>query len=322
MNLRLVRLLKLHGLYCAPAGEDGADLGSGEDAGQTELDMNNDAGEGAEGGEEQGDGEGADGADGGETAAEDAEVIVSLGEDQQQEEEDPTRAPEWLRDLRKSNREKDRRIRELESQVAAATPAPAAVVVGEKPKLEDFDYEPEKFAAALDAWHVRKAQADEQQKKREDTQNRERAQWTSRLDAVTKAAEGLKVPDLEDATAAFESAFSMVQQGIVLGGPEDAKTSAMLKYALGKNPAKARELAAIQDPVKFAVALGKLEMQLKVTPRKVAPAPDKKVSSAVSGAAAVDNQIERLREDARRTGDYSKVAEYRRQQDKKAAAAK
>lgn len=315
MNLRLARLLKLHGLYCAPAGEDGADLGGGEE--QAELDLANEG----EGGE-AGDGEGGESvADGADPATDDAEVIVSLGEEQQ-EEEDPARAPDWVRDLRKANREKDSRIRDLERQLATASPAPAAVVVGEKPTLEGCDYEPEKFATQLDAWHARKAQADEQQKKREETQNRERAQWTSRLDAVTKASEGLKVRDHEDATAAFEGAFSMVQQGIVLGGPEDAKTSAMLRYALGKNPAKARELASIQDPVKFAVALGKLEMQLKVTPRKTAPAPDTRVSSAVSGAAAVDNQIERLREDARRTGDYSKVAEYRRQQDKKAAAAK
>lgn len=251
-------------------------------------------------------------------------MVVTLGEEVPPEEEDPARAPDWLRDLRKSNRDKDRRIRELEAERAArgTTSESAAIVVGEKPKLEDFDYDGEKFATALESWHGRKAQAEEQQRKRDETQSRERAQWTSRLDAVTKASEGLKVRDHEDATAAFEGVFSMIQQGIVLGGPDDAKTSAMLRYALGKNPAKARELAAIQDPVKFAVALGKLEMQLKVTPRRTAPAPDAKVSSSVAGATAVDNQLERLREDARRTGDYSKVAEYRRQQDKKSAAAK
>lgn len=319
MNLRLARLLKLHGLFCAPAGEDGADLGGGDD--QAQLDLEN--GDVAADNQDQPVDEAAAAEAAAEaSAAEDAEVIVTLGEEATAEEEDPARAPEWLRDLRKSNREKDRRIRELEAERASrgASTESAAIVVGEKPKLEDFDYDPEKFATALDAWHGRKAQADEQQKKRDETQTRERAQWTSRLDAVTKASEGLKVRDHEDATAAFEGAFSMIQQGIVLGGPDDAKTSAMLRYALGKNPAKARELAAIQDPVKFAVALGKLEMQLKVTPRKAAPAPDSRINSGVAGAAAVDNQIERLREDARRTGDYSKVAEYKRQQEKKAAA--
>ncbi len=318
MNHRLARLLKLHGLYCAPAGDDGAASGTGGDV------VAPPEGEGGEAGEEVDPDPDAEAAAAAAAEEANAEVVVTLGDETPPEEEDPARAPDWLRDLRKSNREKDRRIRELEAERATrgTSSESAAVVVGDKPKLEDFDYDGEKFAAALESWHGRKAQADEQQRKRDETQSRERAQWTSRLDAVTKASDGLKVRDHEDATAAFEGVFSMIQQGIVLGGPDDAKTSAMLRYALGKNPVKARELAAIQDPVKFAVALGKLEMQLKVTPRKTAPAPDAKVSSSVAGATAVDNQVERLREEARRTGDYSKVAEYRRQQDKKTAAAK
>lgn len=258
----------------------------------------------------------AEGSDATGAAAADAgaaeEIVVSLGEEQPAPEEDERRAPEWLRELRKANREKDRRIRELEGRLAQANPAPAAVVVGDKPTMESCDFDADRFATELEAWHGRKMEADKQARERAQAEDQVRAQWQTRIDAVGTASSSLKLADLEDATHAFEDTFSLVQQGIVIGGPEDPKTAALLRYALGKNPGKAKELAAIKDPVKFAFAVARLETQLKVTPRKAAPAPDKPVRSTVAGAAAVDNQLLRLQEEADRTGDRTKVAAYLR----------
>ena len=44
------------------------------------------------------------------------EVVVSIGEEAPPPEE-PAHAPEWVRELRKSDREKSRRIRELEAKL-------------------------------------------------------------------------------------------------------------------------------------------------------------------------------------------------------------
>jgi len=54
-----------------------------------------------------------------------------------------------------------------------------------------------------------------------------------------------------------------------------------------------------------------LETKLKVTSRKTAPAPEKTIkgSGALSGSS--DSQLERLREEAARTGDMSKVVAYK-----------
>ena len=71
------------------------------------------------------------------------EEVITLGGEPAPEE---PRAPDWLRDLRKSNREKERRIRELESQLQAPS---APVALGEKPTLKGCDYDDEKFEAAL-----------------------------------------------------------------------------------------------------------------------------------------------------------------------------
>jgi len=244
-----------------------------------------------------------------EQDAVDDEVVVSIGDPPETPEEDERKAPEWVRDLRRNNRELVRKQRELEAENARlrgmGAQQPAAVVVGEKPTLEGCDYDADKFAEQLEAWHARKLEADAQQKKREQAEEQQKAQWQTRIDAVSKAVASIKVSDYADAAEVFEDTFSIVQQGIVLGGPEDAKTSAMLRYALGKNPGKAKELAAITDPVKFAFAVAKLETQLKVTPRKTAPLPESRLRASVAGAASSAARLQELHEKAQRTGDYT-----------------
>jgi hypothetical protein len=84
-------------------------------------------------------------------------------------------------------------------------------------------------------------------------------------------------------------------------------------YALGRNPKKAKELAEIKDPVKFAFAVAKLEKDMKVTNRKQAPAPERVVTGTGRSSGAVDSQLERLREEAARTGNMTKVIAYKRQ---------
>lgn len=276
----------------------------------TDTDPEDDTPEKGDESDDEGD-EGASDDEGADTDEAD-ELVVSIGGESQAADDDQNRAPEWVRELRKSNREKDRRIRELEQQVTAK-PGPQAVVVGDKPTLESYDYDAEKFERDLEAWHTRKREADEQQRARAAADEQLQKQWQSRIDAVTKASTELKVKDSEDAAQAFDDTFSIVQRGIVLGGPDDPKASALLRYALGKNPKKAKELAAINDPVKFTYAVAKLETQLKVTPRKTAPTPDRAVRSSVAGASSVDNQLERLRTEAAKTGDFSKVHQYRQQ---------
>lgn len=288
-----------------------ADADDVADAGADER-----ADEAAEGAAAEGEATGEAVADG-----EGDELIISIGEPTETgAEDDQQRAPDWVRELRKSNREKDRRIRELEARVSQEAPAAQAVVVGDKPTLEGCDFDAEKFERDLEAWHGRKREAEDQKRQREQAQQQDQQRWQTRLEAVTKAATGLKVHDYEDAQANFEDTFSIVQQGIVLGGPDDAKNSALIRYALGKNPKKAQELAAIKDPVRFAFAVAKLETQLKVTPRKSAPPPDSPVRSSVAGAAAVDSQLARLRQEAEKTGDYTKVMAFKNQQKAKQRA--
>ena len=249
-----------------------------------------------------------------EQATEADEVVVSIGEESPPQDE-TAHAPEWVRELRRKNREDQRRIRELEEKLNAKTEAetkPAAL--GKKPTLEDHDYDTEKFEQALTAWYDRKRQHDEaaaEAKRQEDAQQKA---WQAKLENYGKLKSELKVKDFDDAEAASQEALNVTQQGIIVQGAENP---ALLMYALGKNPKKAKELSSITDPVKFAFAVAKLETQLKVTNRKAPPPPEKTVQGTGGTAGAVDSTLERLRAEAEKSGDYTKVLQYKKQ---KAAA--
>ena len=238
------------------------------------------------------------------------EVVVSIGEEAPPAEEEQ-RAPEWVRELRKANREKERRIRELEARLQTTTQTEnKPVALGPKPKLEEFDYDADRFEQALDAWHERKRQHDlETERVRQAEQTQQQA-WQAKLEGYSKAKAELKVRDYEDAEAIAQEVFNVTQQGVILQGAENP---ALVIYALGKNPKKAAELAKNTDPVKFAFAVAKLEKELKVTNRRAAPAPERVIQGTGRVSGAVDSTLERLREEAARTGNMTKVIQYKAQ---------
>lgn len=238
----------------------------------------------------------------------DNEVIVSIGEDAPPPDEQ-AHAPGWVKELRKANREKEKRIRELEAKLNQTTEK-KPVALGAKPKLEDFDYDADKFESALADWFERKRQADTEAQKLQQAEQAQKQAWQEKLEGYGKAKAELKVRDFEDAEAVAQELFNITQQGVVLQG---ADNPALVIYALGKNPKKAAELAKIEDPVKFAFAVAKLEKELKVTNRKAAPAPERMISSTGRVSGAVDSTLERLRAEAEKTGNYTKVLQYKRQ---------
>lgn len=240
----------------------------------------------------------------------DDEVLVSIGEESPPQSEEP-RAPEWVRELRKQNREKERRIRELEAKLQTTTQTEnKPVVLGAKPKLEDHDYDTDKFEAALSDWYERKRATDQEAEKARQAEQAQLDAWQSRLDSYGKARAELKVRDFEDAESTVQELLDVTQQGIVVQG---ADNPALVIYALGKNPKKAKELADIKDPVKFAFTVAKLERELKVTNRKAAPPPERTVQGTGRVSGSVDSTLERLRTEAEKTGDMTKVMAYKRQ---------
>ncbi len=238
------------------------------------------------------------------------EVVISIGEEAPPQEEE-TRAPEWVRELRKANREKERKIRELEAKLNATAVETKPIALGPKPTLESCDYDSDEYEKKLADWYEQKRQADAAEAEAEAQRDAEAKAWQDKLDSYAKARASLKVRDYEDAEAVALETFNVTQQGIVLQGSDNP---ALIIYALGKNTKRAKELASITDPVKFAFAVAKLETQLKVSNRKAAASPERTITNGggrLSGA--VDSTLERLRAEAEKTGDYTKVLQYKRQ---------
>lgn len=238
------------------------------------------------------------------------EDVVTIAGESPAPEEEEKQAPEWVRNLRKSYRELQREKRELEEKLKAVSPATeqSPVVLGRKPTLEGCDYDSDKFESELAAWFERKRQADEAEAKQRARQQAEQETWQKKLEGYTQSKTGLKVSDFQDAEDTVLETLNVTQQGIILQG---AQNPAVVVYALGKNPNKAKELAAISDPVQFAFAVAKLETQLSVT-KKQAPPPEKRINGNGSLGSS-STQLDRLREEAARTGDFTKVIAFKRQ---------
>lgn len=246
-------------------------------------------------------------------AEQEDEIVITIG-DEPPPPEEKTPAPEWVRDLRKQHRELLKKNRELEDQLRAKS-APADVVTspGKKPTLEDCDYDAEKYEADLTQWYDRKRKAEEAEAKANAEREEQDKAWKARLAAYGEHKAALKVSDYEDAEAVAQEVLSQTQQGIIVQGAENP---ALVIYAIGKNPTKAKELAAITDPVKYAFTIAKLEAQLKVTKRSSAPPPEKVVRGSGPISSTVDSHLDRLRAEAEKTGDYTKVTQYKMQKRK------
>lgn len=238
------------------------------------------------------------------------EDVVTIAGESPAPEEEEKQAPEWVRNLRKNYRELQREKRELEERLKAVSPATeqSPVTPGKKPTLEDCDYDSDKFENELAGWFERKRQSEEAEAKYRAKQQEEQQTWQKKLETYTQSKTGLKVSDFQDAEDTVLETLSVTQQGIILQG---AQNPAVMVYALGKNPNKAKELAGITDPVQFAFAVAKLETQLSVQ-KKQAPPPEKRING--NGSLGTSNaQLDRLREEAARSGDFTKVIAFKKQ---------
>jgi hypothetical protein len=247
--------------------------------------------------------------------SEDEQVVIEI-EGESPPPEDDAKAPGWVKDLRKSNREKERENRKLREQLAKLSSAaePAAVELGKKPTIEGADYDSAVYERQLIDWVEKKRAVEERQKSIEAERQKEQEAWNATLETYGQNRKSLKVKDFEEAELVVQDELSNTQQGMILQG---ADNPALLIYALGKNPKKAKEIASIKDPVKFAFAVAKLETQLKVKNRKAAAAPERVIQGSARSSGAVDSTLERLREEAARTGNMDKVMQYKRQQKNK-----
>jgi hypothetical protein len=209
-----------------------------------------------------------------------------------------------VRQMRQALREKDKRIKELEQ-----SSAPKPIDVGEKPTLAGCDFDEERYEAELDAFKERKAAADRQTQTQAEQNRAANEAWQQDLSEFEQKKGALQFDDRDDVIDTATGSLDMVQQAVVV---KAAANPALFLYALGKSEAKRAELSKIQDPIKLAAAVARMEGAVKVTKGRKAPEPDRPLSGSAKMPGGADKELEKLeKEAARNGGDRSKIIAYK-----------
>lgn len=248
-------------------------------------------------------------------AAEIEGLQITFGDEKPKEDEDETPAPKWVKELRKRHTELKRQNRELREKIQTyekpQVPEGLPPEPGQMPTIESCDYDQERFNREAKAWYEQKNAREKALEKIERDRQLADAEYRKRLERYAEKKESLSVHDFDEAEELVKDTFNVTQQGIIVHGADDP---ALVVYALGRNPIKAKELSKIDDPIRFAFAAAKLEAQMKISKtKKPAAKPEKTVTSSGPVSGAVDSQLTRLRAEAEKTGDYTKVNAYKRQ---------
>lgn len=247
--------------------------------------------------------------------SEDEEFVITVGDEEPEPSDDDDfsgkPAPTWVKDLRKKEREARKRIKELEAQVQQAKPAEKPIEVGPKPKLSDFDYDEDQFESAVEQWHERKRQVEQQQASKQAEEEQAQQAWQTKMQSYEERRQTVaaKVRDFEEVEEAAKDKLTPTQQGILIHAAENPE---LIMYHLGKHPNKAKELAEITDPIQFAFAAAKLDSQMKIQTRKPSTQPERKPSGSAGLAGAVDQKLAQLEAKAAKTGDRTELIKYKK----------
>lgn len=217
-------------------------------------------------------------------------------------------APGWLKRLRKRVKEQAEQLAQLGGQRAA----PAKPTLGPKPTIEQFAYDADKYATALDKWHDDRAKVQREEQQARDQQTQEERAWQAKVTSHEAKGKALSFKDYDDCAAAAEAELSPVQRAIIVKG---ASNSALVMYALGRNIQKAEELAAITDPIEFAFAVAEFQKGLSMKPRTPKTTPERTVSSGAPASTVLstaDKKLEQLREQAVKSGDMTALMAHKR----------
>jgi hypothetical protein len=248
---------------------------------------------------------------------EETEFVVQIGEDDPEDDEDDEDAPQskTFRELRTKLKQAQREKKEYERQLKAREKKEVEdqlPPLGERPKLEDFDYDEDAHIAAVEEFLQKKRKHDELAEKAEKKQKEMTERYQSKLQTYeAKKSEIIKdVPDFDDAEDAMLQAFDITKQGILVSVTRDPT---VLVLALHQNPKQLEKLANIENPVEYTAELVRLEESLTVKGRTSKPQPERrpKRGSATSGGVS-DTQLEALEREAERTGDRTKILAYKR----------
>jgi hypothetical protein len=196
----------------------------------------------------------------------------------------------------------------LEAKVKELTPKEPEVKVPDKPTLESCDFDAEEYEKKYDEWHQTKLKADSFGQKAKAKQEKQEKDWQTRVDGYVAAKKAFPKPDYVEAETLVQNTLTPAQQTILVAR---SCNPTQLVYALSKSKNKLKELAETDDLIAFAYEIAHLDSQMKT---KSQPKPEAKAITGRTPTLGNDASLNRLRAEAEKTGDYSKVVQYKKKQ--------
>lgn len=250
-----------------------------------------------------------------DNASEESEdLVVSFGDEETPPQDDENKeAPEWVKQLRKDSKENAKKNKALQKELddlRGANKKPETLTLGDKPTLENSDYDEDVYQKKMDTYYATKETISKQEVEQKEVVKVEAEETRKVYQNYADKKQSLKVKDYQAAEENVQEALSISLQNIILSTALDP---AKVVYALGTNEAKLKELSTIKDPIKFAATVARMETTLKTSNRKKAPAPEKKVAAGSGSLGTSDAQFDKLKNEAYDSGDFTKFNAYKKQ---------
>lgn len=240
-------------------------------------------------------------------STEENDLVITIGEETLPEEKE---TPKWVTETRRNNRELKKKVRALEAKLDEKS-GPEIGKPGEKPTYKSCEFDEDRYDQDLSNWHEKKRKYDENLSKRESDKKRETESWNEKLGGYNekKTALAPKLKNFDEIESITRDALNEVQQGLIV---EVAENAPLVVYALGANPELLDKFSKIKSHPRFVAEMVKLEATLKMEKRKPDTKPEGKVESqGGTSLSSDDSQLEKLRAEAEKTGDYSEVTAYK-----------
>lgn len=181
-------------------------------------------------------------------------------------------APQWVKDLRKNNREKDKELRELRRQLEQVQSRPTEQqpqqqtdVIPPRPTLESCEYDEEAFEQAMTDWHEKKSRAEQQMQQKERQQQEYQQRFQQRVEAHKQRAAKLPVKDYQEMEEIVRAEVPDLHKEILIHCADEG--SELIAYGLGKSQQLRQRVAAETDPIRAAFLLGQISKQVHLAPK-------------------------------------------------------
>lgn len=242
------------------------------------------------------------------------EPEIADDEDDEDESDDDALVSNPVRQLRTVNRDLARKLK-LEQQeklrLQKQLESSAVPVVDElppEPDLEDegIDYDLTVFKQKWAEWNDKKQAIEKQKSEVETKAKTQQEKFNQRLVSYEQGKANYK--GIAEAEKTVTDTLSINQQGIIVQYADDP---AFVVYALGKNPVALNQLAAIDDPIEYAIKVRELERKAKgkMTTGTKAPAPEK----IVTGKTAIPSNHQKRLDQLRASGNITESLRLKKQ---------